>query len=207
LRVETARRIASASGTLQGRACTTVKARSTPGPSCQSSDPLPSHCTCLCTSSTTTATASGLNNRKTLKPLCVAATWSLTRPARNSFVLEKRTAESHSRDDEQRALTPRQTTIIHTQNTLSPLGTLPEPLHHHWPQVTCLRLTTLRTQDLIAFSLTSSLTRHPNPLFRNDTPLRILRTPQRASISFPWIDSSLISSRYPKFCCQTSAVL
>jgi hypothetical protein len=48
-------------------------------------------------------------------------------------------------------------------------------------------------------SLTSSLTRHPNPRLRNDTPLRILRTPQRGSISFPWIDSSLLSSRYPKF--------
>jgi hypothetical protein len=111
------------------KACSTL--RPCPCPSCQSSDPLRSHCTtcnchcfclCLCTSSTTTATASG-RDHNCKSPHLAREVWLphllLTRPLRNSFVLEKRTPQSHSRDDQQQALTKTSPTIIHTHFTRS----------------------------------------------------------------------------------------
>jgi len=192
-------------------ACTkTSRARSTRGPSCQSSDPLPSHCNCLCTSSTTTASASGLNNRKTSEPfLCVGChTWSLDSPSPKLLYPRKRTAESHSRDDEQRALIrTANDDYSYTEHALasrnspraspSPLASSYLSTTHHPPHPRLHRLHTI----------TSNLTRHPNPRLRNGTQPRIVRAPQRASTSVLWINSPLLSSRYPKLCCQTSAVL
>jgi hypothetical protein len=118
---------------------------------------------------------------------------------------KKELHKSHSRDDEQPPLTQNLCPRLFIHRTPAPSTNLPRAAHPHWPQS----------------PLNDSLDSAPKPALpftpaprttRCNTTLDVTTAPSNSSlestdtadspvrsITSPWIDSSSLSSRYPKF--------
>jgi len=137
----------------------------------------------------------------------------LTRPLRNSFVLEKKELLKATHETTNHHRLPQNLIRDYSfpKHLLALLTTFPRACPRHWPQSP--RTTPQIPHPSLHCPRTSTSNPHaviPHPTSQRH--LLILESADPAGspvclITSPWTDSSLLSSRYPKFCGQTSAVL